>query len=203
MEYRRFAPGESPVSTFEFHEHRERAPHLEQEIHRARLQCAAYYVARASGGITPCRVVDLGCGDGGLVSVLVNVGGLDVYGYDFQPSNVAGWVERGVEHRCRAMDFVANFDAIANICGAHVYVMTEVLEHMEDPHGFLRRVRKTGASLVCSSPWMEHEGNIDACHAWAWDTPGYVAMLEGAGFKIIGTSREGIFQVHLAVPSGE
>lgn len=198
MEYRRFAPGESHVSTFEFHEHRERAPHLEQGVHRPRLMRAAEYVISAAQTMrAPVTVCDLGCGDGGLISVLKPARELLVFGYDFQPSNVKGWNERGVLLNCKLQDFVHDFK---NVRDADVYVMTEVLEHLDDPHGMLRQVRERSAHLVCSSPWMEHEGNIDACHAWAWDMPGYIEMIHNAGFEVRRSAREGIFQVHWAVP---
>lgn len=194
-EYRRFAPGESHVSTFDFHQHRERAPHLEQGIHRQRLETAAEFVAQLAVGHAQFDVVDLGCGDGGLLQLLRQQANVHAVGFDFQPSNAVGWVERGVN--AHAMNFVKDWIAVPD---ADAYVMTEVLEHLEDPHGMLHNVAKRyPRGIVCSSPWMEHEGNIDACHAWAWDMPGYISMIEDAGFKVTQSRRVDIFQVHLAV----
>lgn len=199
MEYRRFPPGESPVSTFDFHEHRERAAHLEQGIHHGRMVTALDLVARVANSFVPINVVDLGCGDGGLVSLIKKLNNVErVRGYDFQPSNSAGWIERGVTENCSALNFVENW---SEVVPADVYVITEVLEHLEDPHGMVRYIHDRGAAIVCSSPWMEYEGNIDACHAWAWDMPGYKQMLTNAGFNVIESRREGIFQVHLGVPA--
>lgn len=205
-EYRRFAPGQSAVSTFEFHEHRERAPHLEQPIHQQRLHIAAGYVIdfayqRYMNGAMITRVIDLGCGDGGLLSLIKDQSYIEAFGYDFQPSNTAGWADRGVT--AYAMNFIDSKTWHQMIPRADLYVMTEVLEHLEDPHGMVDRVFARDASLVCSSPWMEHEGNIDACHAWAWDMPGYVNMIETAGFHVDKSQRTGIFQVHRALhPKG-
>lgn len=54
-----------------------------------------------------------------------------------QPSNVAGWTERGV--MATLMDaFVAD----ADIRWGDVAVMTEVLEHIADPHGMVERVSR-------------------------------------------------------------
>ena len=201
MEYRRFAPGESTVSTFAYHEHRERAPHLEQGMHRGRLLVACEliieYASEHRAPIT--HVVDLGCGDGGLLQLLQpyehDDPRIDATGYDFAPANIEGWADRCVDGQ--SLDFVTGWDKIEL---ADLYVMTEVLEHLEDPHGAAQRVAERRAALVCSSPWVEHEGSIDGSHAWAWDMPGYVAMLEGAGFQIVRSERVTWSQVHLAVP---
>lgn len=200
MEYRRFPPGQSQVSTFEFHEHRERAPHLEQGAHRERLLTAAKFVKRWDGDDPrmDVKVIDLGCGDGGLVSEIMQMG-IDVRGYDFQPTNVEGWIARGVDQLCSAVNFVNDWGYISN---ADLYILTEVLEHLEEPHEMVQRVADRGAALIASSPYHEHAGSIDACHNWAWDVPGYIAMLEANGMCVIGTELvSGWSQVHLAVPA--
>jgi Methionine biosynthesis protein MetW len=82
------------VSTREFHADRPRAPHLEQPQHRPRLERAAEYVLSAADLIGPeATVSDLGCGDGGLLSLIKPIAS---WGYDFAPANAAGWTERGV-----------------------------------------------------------------------------------------------------------
>lgn len=199
MEYRRFPPGESPVSTFEYHEHRERAPHLEQGVHQGRFSETFSMVERFTElcGTRHIAVADLGCGDGGLVSLLKQAGYAGIRGYDFQPSNAIGWIDRGVAHYCKTMNFIEHWECVPY---ADLYIATEVLEHLEEPHDLVRKIRARDAALVCSSPWMEHEGNIDASHNWAWDMPGYNKMLIDAGFEVLESTRTGIFQVVLAVP---
>jgi hypothetical protein len=97
MEWKLFDDAIPEVSTFEFHEHRERAAHLEHVIHRDRLLMAAGYV-RAAANIArgSATVSDLGCGDGGLLS-LINNHVDEAWGYDFTPANAVGWAERGVK----------------------------------------------------------------------------------------------------------
>lgn len=203
MEYRRFPRGQSPVSTFSYHEHRERAPHLEQPTHRGRLELAVDTVCLVIDYLEhldrpSLRVVDLGCGDGGLLQLLQSSrcgAGVIARGYDFQPSNAAGWGERGV--RAESLNFIDNWSEVLH---ADVYVCTEVLEHLEDPHHLLRRVRARNAALVCSSPHDEHEGSIDASHNWAWDFPGYRALVDDADFDTVHHMTVDRFQVIGAVP---
>lgn len=178
------------VSTPEFHEHRERAPHLEQPHHQDRLHTAARMVLDCRGASTFC---DLGCGDGGLLS-LVQCGFGKAWGYDFQPSNMAGWKERGVDAAYLDV-FGADRDRV--LLGG-VAAMTEVLEHLADPHGTLRWLYNAEFGpyeIVVSSPVNEHAGMHDECHAWAWDFSGYEAMAVNAGWRVREHVTVGPFQV--------
>lgn len=197
MEHRLFEGDVPFVSTLGFHADRERAPHLEQEFHRPRLFKAAEFVRlitdRAPVGAR--TVSDLGCGDGGLLSLLADGGDITAWGYDFCPANQAGWEERGVI--AQALDvFGADWPRIQL---GHVVVMTEVLEHLADPHGVLRRIHGLLQGqdhwLVCSSPWNESPNSHSPEHAWAWDVPGYAALVEGAGWTIQRHEQVGLFQV--------
>lgn len=184
------------VSTAEFHADRERAPHLEQEFHRERLELAAQFVRQAVQDIGGASVSDLGCGDGGLLSLIQGEDDvLGVWGYDFCPANEAGWSERGVE--AYALDvFGEDWDRV-NV--GTVVVMTEVLEHLADPHGILRQLESRGAArLVCSSPWNENALTHSPEHAWAWNPEGYANLLTGAGWEIQEHRQAGLFQVVLA-----
>lgn len=197
MEHRLFEGTVPFVSTAEFHADRERAPHLEQEWHRPRLEQAAAFV-RFWTDRQPVKdrtVSDLGCGDGGLLSLLKGPGDIQAWGYDFAPANAAGWSERDVQGQ--ALD-VFGAD-IQRVTLGNVVVMTEVLEHLEDPHGVLRWARGRGRALVCSSPWNESQNNHCPEHAWAWDLEGYAAMIQQAGWTIDRHVQVGLFQVVLAV----
>lgn len=196
MEHKLFEGAVPYVSTFEFHKNRERAPHLEQEWHRPRLERAAYFVTEAAAQVGPeATVSDLGCGDGGLLSLIQQYPGVQqAWGYDFAPANAAGWRERGVV--AYALD-VFGAD-VQKVRIGDIAVMTEVLEHLEDPHDVLRWVRSTARYLVCSSPWNENQNSHCAEHAWAWDLEGYSSMIENAGWTIDRHEQVSLFQVILA-----
>jgi hypothetical protein len=199
MEHKLFE-GDAPfVSTFEFHADRERAPHLEQAAHRPRLEKAAEFARQAARECGGASVSDLGCGDGGLLSLLK--GDPDVllaWGYDFCPANQAGWIQRGVTAYARDV-FNGENRGLSDPEIGTVVVMTEVLEHLADPHGVLASLLPRGAArLVCSSPWNETPNGHSPEHAWAWDLPGYAALIEGAGWTIERHEPVGLFQVVLA-----
>lgn len=189
------------VSTFDFHRERERAPHLEQPGHRPRLERARDLVVQAAEDVLkngsfadgPVTVSDLGCGDGGLLSLLDAYDGIEAWGYDFQPSNAAGWAERNVY--ARALDvFGADRDQ-ASV--GQIAVVTEVLEHLADPHAAVRWIGEHARFVVASSPWQERPARHDECHAWAWDLAGYQALIRQGGYEVEVHDRVGPFQLIL------
>lgn len=163
-EYRFFNGPVPYVSTAKFHADRERAPHLEQQMHRGRLSRVAHLIRT----LRPNSVVDLGCGDGGLLSLIKDI---DSWGYDFQPSNAAGWAERGVFAVARDI-----FDPAAEVRWGEVAVMTEVLEHIANPHGIVGWAARNSKYVVASSPHSETPEHHAEEHAWGWDMPGYADL---------------------------
>lgn len=199
MEYKLFEGATPYVSTFEFHHDRERAPHLEQPVHRPRLERAAEFVREAvplvnAKGFSIATVSDLGCGDGGLLQLLEGFVGVKAWGYDFAPANQGGWKERDVV--ASALDV---FGADSNrVKFGDISICTEVLEHLADPHGVVKWIRLNSRFLIASSPWTETDQSHDGCHAWAWDQEGYRQLLEDGGWTILRHETVGMFQVVLA-----
>lgn len=64
-----------------------------------------------------------------------------------------------------------------------VVVLTEILEHVEDPDAVLRSAREAGKALVVSSPIDETFSVGNHEHLWAWDKAGYREMLEATGWS--------------------
>jgi SAM-dependent methyltransferase len=178
--------GSSYPSTFEFHKDRERAPHLEQPWHANRL----YIAAKMARSVSPKSIVDLGCGDGGLLSLVKDI---PSWGYDFCPANQAGWVERGV-----TAEFADVFNTDFEPKWAELVVVTEVLEHLADPHGAVEWIARNAKFIVASSPFDdfgEHGPGMHE-HVWAWDYDGYAQLL-GEHFSIIQHRRVDWSQIYL------
>lgn len=153
-------------STYDYHVDRERAPHLEQATHRSRLLRTAEIIHE----IKPSSVVDLGCGDGGLLSLIKDI---PSWGYDFAPANAQGWAARGVR-----AEFKDVFNVREDVKWVELAVMTEVLEHLAEPHNTIRWVAENTTYLVASSPAFERpDGHDPDCHIWAWDFEGYEELL--------------------------
>jgi hypothetical protein len=198
MEARLFDPAAPPEwTTPEWYADRPVAPHLEQQGHHDRLVSAAHMVWYTTGSDpSECTVSDLGAGDGGLLALVAADPGVGAsWGYDLQPSNVAAAAARGV--RVELLDVVADFDGVEF---GRTVVATEFLEHLLDPHGFLRRLHaETPVKwLVASSPFRETVEEHYEYHCWAWDVAGYEAMLAECGWHVRCADFPWICQVVLA-----
>ncbi len=208
MEWKLFSGDVPFVSTFDYHKDRDRAPHIDQSDHNPRMRMALEFVCLSLayyGGDNYC-VADLGCGDGGFVAELKKILplGSDIVGFDFTPDMQNGWRDRGVLDQCKSMTVFTsppepspiNPKILADVKGADVIVMTEVLEHLARPHDVLAQIAGFGEKdIVVSSPWGENNRHHDPSHAWAWDEEGYANMIELAGFDILGSARAGFSQV--------
>jgi 2-polyprenyl-3-methyl-5-hydroxy-6-metoxy-1,4-benzoquinol methylase len=180
-------------STPEWYAGRDRAPHLEEGIHRGRLKLASEMATDAASRHGCASIVDLGAGDGGLLST---IGGIRTWGYDLQRSNVVpAQMERGVD--VRYGDVVTG-----DIEWGDLAIATEMLEHLVNPHIFVRRIAAHSRVLVASSPYTETDKEHYAFHLWAWDMDGYRTLLELAGYRIERHETVDLFQVIQGVHDG-
>lgn len=120
-------------------------------------------------------VSDLGCGDGSLLAALADLP-VPAWGYDAGVGNVAVAAETDLD--VRLADFLTD-----PLDYGELVIASEVIEHLVDPHGFVRDL--PGDLLVLSSPSAETATWHYEHHAWAWDMDGYREMAEGAGWTVI------------------
>lgn len=194
-EWQLFEPGTIPeYTTTEWYVNRDRAPHWEQPEHRGRLDIAERFVGDAIRDWGVTSVVDLGCGDGGLLSA---INAMTVYrpvalwGYDLCPENVqAARFDRKVDARYKNV-------ITDDIEWGELAICTEMLEHLLDPHAFVRRVAEHSPFIVASSPYIETDQSHYAFHTWAWDQEGYRDLLEQAGYTVVRHDTWSMFQICL------
>ena len=157
--------------------------HLDNRVHRLRLMCAAFTACTAADIEETRSIVDLGAGDGGLLSLLPKDYCEVSYGYEIITDSVRYANDvRGVD--VRQANVVVGLHQIAL---QPIAVMTEMLEHLADPHMFLRRLSQTGTikSIVISSPHSETPDYHEWNHAWVWDREGYAKLVTDNGFEIV------------------
>lgn len=182
--------------------------HLESETgaHRARLHAAAAAVDQLFGAspIDECWiVVDLGAGDGGLLSLLEP--DMTRIGYEIINNDVIhAQRARGLDVRpLNVLTEDWHADATDGYRHPHIIaVATEFLEHQADPHGFLRDLAGKADYVVASSPWGETAEQHEWNHAWAWDEVGYLALFEENGWKPVSHERVEWSQLLVAKPIG-
>lgn len=189
-EHRLFDPADPPEWLDpEWWRDREHCDHLGSPTgaHVARLKAAERHARIAALAAGPdndaAPVCDLGAGDGALLSLFPKSLREKSWGYDMIAADVEYAQDvRGVSVR------VANVRrrlGKVKLDLAPVVVLTEVLEHMIDPHDFLAllHARPEVRFVVASSPHSETPEQHEWNHAWAWDCRGYLAMFRAAGFK--------------------
>lgn len=176
-EYRLYDPGTIPECTTPcWYAGREHAPHLEQPTHRARILAAAAATIETAQILGASTAVDLGAGDGGLLSLLGP--SITGWGYDLQPTNVAAAKNRNVN--------VGLADITTDtIEWGEIVIATELLEHLRDPHELISSAARHGRALICSSPCEETPESHYEHHVWAWDRLGFAKMITDAGWRIV------------------
>lgn len=111
---------------------------------------------------------DLSTGDGAIPFDLATVGPQKtLYLGDFAPSyDFEGPIEKTI-HEIPHVD---------------LFILSETLEHLDDPDSVLRDIRGQATSLLLSTPLAEdNDGNPE--HYWSWDKDDVREMLVDAGWS--------------------
>lgn len=145
--------------------------------HAERMQMVVESITRLDGENFIESICDLGCGDGSLLRDVRNVTSIQrLWGITHSLQDIAvAW-----SHDLNAVH--GNF-LTDEFEWADITVMTEVLEHLVDPHSFLKRVESQ--YLVASSPSAETSDWHYEHHAWAWDLNGYEDLVTNAGWRVL------------------
>jgi Predicted methyltransferase (contains TPR repeat) len=144
-----------------------------QTGHAERTQMTAELIRDVYGDAQ--TLSDLGCGDGALLAAIRDLP-LRTWGYDAGRANVAQAQAAGLD--VRLADFLS-----APVEFGDLIVMSEVLEHLVDPHGWL--VTLPACTLVASTPSSETDQWHYIHHAWAWDEAGFAQMIADVGFRVL------------------
>lgn len=131
----------------------------------------------------PSSVIDPACGDGSIVLAADGIHSIgrilfgDIGALNCQRLTTAG---RLVHHG--SIEETLSI----GVGGYDMVVLTEILEHVEDPDALLRLARKRALKLVASSPEMR-PGQVDDNdeHLWMFDHEGYQEMLGDTGWRVI------------------
>lgn len=72
---------------------------------------------------------------------------------------------------------------LALIPDVDAYILSETLEHVNDPQLVLTLIRDKAKHLVLSTP-LECWGDTNAEHYWAWDQAGVEELMTNAGWTV-------------------
>ena len=161
----------------------------------------------------PTSVLDVACGDASIVRYALGLpratGGIQhVYLNDISKAQIES-LKVAAGFKLALIDTkLSNLpvdELLQTITGkVDVIVMTEILEHVEDPDLILRLAATKTDQLLVSSPEMR-TGQIDSNpeHLWMFDGQGYETMLVEAGWRVVQKTHltfrsEYDFQIHVA-----
>ena len=146
-------------------------------MHGGRIVHTADYIRGVVTRYNVKTISDMGAGDGGLLSLLASLP-IPSWGYDLQPENVAGAEGRGVNVTLRDV-------LLEEVEWGDLTLCTEMLEHLVDPHAFVRKVADHSPLIVASSPNGETPQIHYEFHLWGFDMAGYRALIEQGGFDVV------------------
>jgi SAM-dependent methyltransferase len=143
-----------------------------------------------AGLVKPGRVLDIGCGSGGLSAELLTRG-FTVTSQDISEEMVS-MCRRYLTRRGFAVDKVrrGGVDDIPEAGAFDTVTALDVIEHIEDDRGALLRMRealKPDGRLVLSVPalsWLYGPKDKEVGHYRRYDKEALVQALEGAGFTV-------------------
>ncbi|GAA4709248.1 class I SAM-dependent methyltransferase [Sphingomonas lutea] len=137
--------------------------------------------------IGPCRILDIGCGPGALVSELRRAG-YDAHGVDRSAKAIA--LGRHLQQQAPGMELRAEIDESWQ--GKFDVVMSfEVIEHLAEDVREMRNWRRflrPGGQLIVSTP--AHQRRWNAADEWAGHVRRYerdelIRAVESAGFNVV------------------
>lgn len=115
--------------------------------------------------ITVNSVADLSCGNGHIAK---SIGAETVILGDFAPGYpIEGPIEETI-------DLIPTVDA---------FVLSETLEHLDDPAFILNKINEKALALILTTPidnWDDSNGE----HYWSWDQEGVESLLDDTGWRV-------------------
>lgn len=140
-------------------------PHNHLIYGRGHGERVAATVALARKHLPPqtVSIADLSCGNAFIANSLAC------------PTTILGDFAPGYEYTGK---LETNLGLIPNV---DAYILSETLEHVDDPDLVLALIRDKAAHLILSTP-LEAWGDTNAEHYWAWDRVGVEGLMHNAGW---------------------
>lgn len=146
--------------------------------HKVRIPLSITFISSffQAKGIDIFTIADLACGDGA-----IPIGVAHELGSSLILNDYAEPPEPDVPSLIYHADM---YKVVERIPKVDLIILSEVLEHLDNPDLLLEKVRAKTDYLFISTPLLERE-NINPEHVWRWDDLGMGNMFSLAGFESI------------------
>jgi len=156
--------------------------HTHWSDHVERVKWTIAHGIQFAREVNAVNLVDLSCGDGAILRGIAAElpGSTTLFGdlVDADHIHMTGPIEKTIL-------------SVQSEWPADLLVMTETLEHLQDPDTVLRAARSRFRAILVSTPIDEdnevHGDNVE--HYWSWGTDDISGMLTEAGWRPIHFSR--------------
>lgn len=176
-EWQHFKEGTIPFYvTPEFFADLEWIPGDVQEGYQERMAMTARVIQEYVSVLDVKSISELGCGDGTLLSMIDELP-IKMWGYDGCSASVSRALANELD--VRFQDVTAQED----VEYGNMVVGSEMIEHLLDPHGFVRSLPVTKA--VFTTPSRETDEWHYEHHAWSWDLVGFKKLFEDEGWTVV------------------
>jgi hypothetical protein len=138
----------------------------------------------------PDTIIDPACGDGTIVAAAhrarpieaARMADISRPNFYYVGGEMRGSLPSKMTVACQTIE-----ETLAEDNFFDLIVLTEILEHVEDPTAILKMARKRANVVVASSPLFRDESRLDDNpeHLWQFDIEGYGEMIEEAGWAPI------------------
>lgn len=147
--------------------------------HVERVKASADMIERYAGQIR--TAADLSCGDGALLNMISRHLTRAVLG-DLNGVPVSA----SVSCRAQVLETVGDVllpDSLTHLDPVDLFILSETLEHMDDPDDLLLRIGDVARYLFLSTPLEESADSGNLEHYWSWGQADVHWMLEAAGWS--------------------
>lgn len=144
--------------------------------------------------LNPINICEIGCGSGGILVEMSRIlgNGIQFYGYEISPQAFAICSKKATTN----VKFFLSDALQDNTTFFDLVMAIDVIEHVEDVYGFLRKLKEKGAykifhiplelsalNVIRKSPIMKGRKSVGHIHYFTKETA--LATLEETGYEII------------------
>lgn len=151
--------------------------HTQWQDHKDRIQSTIGFINKFVKGKKFKTIADLSAGDAAIINAI------DI------PNKIIGDFYPAFEYQGKIEDTIEQIDPV------DVFILSETLEHVDNPLEVLKQIRNKTKYLIISTPQDNWDDDNEE-HYWAWDKDGVEELLNDAGFEAIDYMSEKLWYTH-------